>query len=265
MPALNAPERLWWQVHPAPAGVRPAPALVLLHGLGSSSGDWLLQVPVFSVHYRVLTVDLPGHGRSPAAGRLSVESMAADVAALLRRLDEPAAHVLGLSLGGCVALALGALHAERVRSLVLVNAFARLRPAGPRGLLRLLVRLGLLAAAPMPVLAAHVARGLFPDPDQRWLYERARASVSAMPRRRYLAAVRAVAAFDGRRLLPSVRCPTLVVAGERDRTVSRAAAEHLVRGIAGARLAVIAGSGHATPADRPEAFNRTVLDFLARA
>jgi 3-oxoadipate enol-lactonase len=264
VPVLNVPgARLWWEAHEAATGDRSAPPLVLLHGLGSSSADWRLQVPAFSARYRVLTVDLPGHGRSEASGRPSVEAMAAALAALLRRLGEPPAHALGLSLGGCVALALAAGDPERVRSLVLVNAFARLRPAGPRGLLRLLVRMALLAAAPMPVVAAHVARGLFPRPEQRALYERAVASLSAMPRRRYLAAVRAAAAFDGRRLLGSVRCPTLVVVGERDGTVSRAAAEHLARGIAGARLVVIADSGHATPADQPEAFNRAVLDFLA--
>lgn len=272
VPVLNVPgARLHWEAHGAAArgahgaaaSAPAAPALVLLHGLGSSSADWLFQVPVFAARYRVLAVDLPGHGRSEPAGRLSVESMAAAVAALLAHLGEPPAHLLGLSLGGCVALTLAARAPERVRSLILVNAFARLRPAGPRGALRLLVRLGLLAAAPMPVLAAHVARGLFPRPEQRALYERAAAGLAAMPRRRYLAAVRAVAAFDGRALLGSVRCPTLVVAGERDGTVSRAAAEHLACGIAGARLVVVPDSGHATPADQPETFNRLVLDFLA--
>ncbi|HXG03458.1 MAG TPA: alpha/beta fold hydrolase, partial [Candidatus Binatia bacterium] len=186
MPVLNVPgARLQWEAH-ASAEAATAPALVLLHGLGSSSADWLFQVPVFAARYRVLAVDLPGHGRSEARGRLSVEGMAAAVGALLRDLGEGPAHLLGLSLGGCVALALAAAQPERVRSLVLVNAFARLRPTGARGALRLLTRLGLLAAAPMPVVAAHVARGLFPRPDQRALYERAVASLSATPRRRYL-------------------------------------------------------------------------------
>jgi 3-oxoadipate enol-lactonase len=267
VPFLNVPgARLCWESHgPDAAAEGRPPSVVLLHGLGSSAADWFFQVPAFAARHRVLAPDLPGHGRSTADRPLSVEDMAAAVAALLERLGEPAAHVVGLSLGGCVALTLAAREPERVRSLVLVNAFARLRPAGPRGAARLLARLGLLAVAPMPVVAAQVARGLFPRPDQRALYERAVASLAANPRRRYLAALGAAAAFDGRAALASIHRPTLIVAGERDATVPRAAAERLARGIAGARLVVVPDSGHATPADQPEVFNRVVLDFLAAA
>src|SRR5439155_739221 len=83
------------------------------------------------------------------AGRLSVDTMADAVGALLARLGEPPAHVVGLSLGGCVGLALALRAPDRVRSLTLVNAVARLRPAGPTAALRLVVRLTLLATAPM--------------------------------------------------------------------------------------------------------------------
>ena len=81
-------------------GGRSAPAVVLLHGLGSSSADWPEQHAVLEARYRVVAVDLPGHGRSTLpAGAMTVESMARDVARLLVRLGEGPAHVLGLSLG----------------------------------------------------------------------------------------------------------------------------------------------------------------------
>lgn len=244
-------------------GPDAAPPVLFLHGLGSSSADWRFQVPAFAERYRVILADLPGHGASPRpAGRLTIEGMAGRVEALVAALDARPAHVVGLSLGACVALAL-ALHAPaRVRSLTLVNAFARLRPAGPRGAARMLVRLALLAVAPMDVVAAHVARGLFPRPEQRDLFLAAVAALSRTPRSAYVASVRALARFDVRDRLDRVACPTLVVAGEQDETVPRAAKEALCRAIPGARLAVIPGSGHATPHDRPEAFNRLVLEFL---
>lgn len=243
-----------------PAG---APSVLFLHGLGSSSADWAFQVPVFAERFRTITLDLPGHGRSSRPqGGLIVEAMAARVAEALERLGEGPAHVVGLSLGGCVALALALGAPDRVRSLTLVNAFARYRPAGLRGALRTLRRLGLLLCAPMDRVAAHVAAGLFPRPEQRDLYVAAVASLSRTPRRCYLAAMGALAAFDARRGLGGIACPTLVVAGDRDATVPLAAKEALARAIAGALLLVVADSGHATPADQPAVFNRAVLDFI---
>jgi len=238
--------------------------IVLLHGLGSSSADWAFQLPGLSRDQRVLAVDLRAHGRSSRPrGRLTIEAMANDVAVLLAALGVPPAHVVGLSLGGCVALTLALDHPECVRSLTLVNAFARLTPAGPRGALRMLTRLALLAGAPMRVVAAHVAGGLFPRPDQQALYRAAVASIGSTPRATYWSALRAVLGFDVRRRLAAVRCPTLVVAGDRDTTVPFVAKTRLQQGIPGAELLVVSDSGHATPCDQAECFNTALLAFVA--
>lgn len=252
-------------LHVEARGPRNAAAtLMLLHGLGSSSADWTFQLPEFERRHRVILIDLPGHGRSPLpARRPGIEDMAGALEAALDALTAPRVHALGLSLGGCVALALALRAPARVHSLTLVNAFARLRPAGLRGAARMAVRLALLAAAPMRVVAAHVAGGLFPHPEQRDLYLSAVASLSGTSRAGYLAGVRALARFDARHRLAAVRCPTLVVAGAADRTVPLPAQEALARAIPGARLAVVPGSGHATPIDQPEVFNRLALEFIA--
>jgi pimeloyl-ACP methyl ester carboxylesterase len=188
--------------------------------------------------------------------------MAHDVAALLAALGTPPAHVVGLSLGGCVALALALDHPAHVRSLTLVNTFARPAPAGPRGVLRLLTRLGLLACAPMRVVAAHVARGLFPRPEQRELYDAAVARLARNPRRTYLASLRGLLSFDVRRRLAEVRCPTLVVAGDRDTTVPLAAKRLLQQAIPGAELRLVGDSGHVTPHDQAARFNVLLLAFV---
>jgi pimeloyl-ACP methyl ester carboxylesterase len=243
------------------------PPLVLLHGLGSSANDWELQAPAFQPFFRVIAVDLPGHGRSPlsAAGRglLTVPGMADAVAELLGALADGPADVLGLSLGGCVAQALAARHPERVRRLVLVNTFARLQPAGRHGAARMAQRLGLLLAAPMGTVAAHVALGLFPRPEQQAFYDQCVERLGRNRRRAYLAALLAIARFDSRPWLPGLRCPALVVVGDRDQTVPRAAALALHRAIPGAELALIQDSGHATPIDQAQAFNEVVLGWLA--
>jgi pimeloyl-ACP methyl ester carboxylesterase len=238
------------------------PPVLLLHGLGSSSTDWEWQVPAFAAHHRVIVVDMPGHGRSPRRGPATAGTMAAAVEMVLAALDAPPVHVVGLSLGGCVGLTLALRAPARVRSLTLVNAFARLRPVDPRWMLRLLVRLALLAGAPMSVVAAHVARGLFPRADQAALYRQAVERLRRTSRRSYLAAVRALARFDVDGELAAIRCPTLVIAGAEDRTIPLDAKQRLAAAIPGARLVVVRDSGHATPIDRPDVFNDVVLRFI---
>jgi len=194
---------------------------------------------------------------------VTIESMADDVAALLAEIDGEPAHVVGLSLGACVALRLALQAPARVRSLTLVNPFARVQPTGPRDVARLLLRLTMLGVAPMRMVGAHVARGLFPWPEQRALYESAVSSLGATSRSGYAAALRALAQFDARGQVAAIRRPTLVVAGDRDGMVPLAPKLRLAAAIPGARIVVVPASGHATPYDQPATFNRVLLEFLA--
>lgn len=189
--------------------------------------------------------------------------MAERVESLLAELGEPPVHVVGLSLGACVGLLLARRAPARVRSLTLVNAFARLEPPDAAGTLRMALRLILLATAPMTTVAALVARGLFPRPEQADLYRAAVASLSRTSRRVYFESIAALASFDVRDRLAQIAQPTLVVAGERDRTIARAATEALARGIPGARFEIVSDSGHATHYDQSQVFNRLVLEFLS--
>ncbi len=232
--------------------------------MGSSSADRTLQVPAFSPTHRVIAVDLRAHGQSNnPTGSFTIEQMADDVAGLLTQLGQPPAHVVALSLGGCVALALAQRHSARVRSLTLVNTFAKYQPAGSRGLARQLQRLYLLSFGSMPQVAAFVARGLFPKPEQAPHRQAAIASLSQNPRRTYFAAMRALLRFNVLDQLPTLQHPALVVTGDRDTTVALSAKETLHRGLPHSRLLVIPDSSHATPYDQFEIFNQAVMEFIA--
>jgi 3-oxoadipate enol-lactonase len=252
--------RLHYKIH-NPAG-RSGPPVVLLHGLGSCGDDWLLQVPALTPHHGVITPDLPGHGESgaPPSG-LTIAALARSVAGLLDSRDARRAHIVGLSLGGVVALQLAVDRPELLSSLVLVNAFPRLR-RHPGGLVRGMVRIGLLAAAPMSWTGRWVAGGLFPGEGKAALREVAAQRIASNSRLPYLRTVGAILRFDLSRRLGEIHVPTLVLAGAEDRTVPLASKVELARGIEGARLEVIEGSGHATPIDAPEAFNAALLRFL---
>lgn len=258
--AARTPVALHHRLHVSP--VSGAPTVLLLHGLGSCGEDWGLQVPALVPRFTVLAPDLRGQGQSAMpAGWPSMEAMAADVLCLLDRLKIESMHVVGLSLGGAVALQLAADAPNRVRSLVAVNTFARLRSA--RGSLgRGMNRMWLAATGRMDELGRRVAAGLFPYAGQEDLRSMAAARLAGNPPLTYVKLMIAIGRFDLRARLREIRLPTLVVAGEQDTTVSLSCKLELAAGIPGARIERLAGSGHATPLDDSESFNALLLGFL---
>ena len=238
--------------------------LVLLHGLGSSCRDWLLQVPVFSETYCVIAPDCRGHGDSDKPpGPYSIQLFASDVMALLNHLDLTQAHVLGVSMGGLVALEMALADSQRIESLALVNTFSHLIVSGLGSLAALLRRALILRLFDMERMGRLVARQLFPKPDQEALRQFTAERWAHNDRAAYRAASLAVWRFNVTPRLGEIYCPTLIIAGEQDRTVSPPHRDVLHRGIAGSRLVVIPDSTHATPIDQPQRLNQVVLECLA--
>lgn len=251
---------LFYQTHGPAQPSRPP--VVLLHGLGSCSSDWELQLPVLTDERTVLAVDLRGHGQSAPVDRgLRIRDLAGDVSGLARDLGQGPAHWVGLSLGALVALQAAVDVPEQIRSLTLVNGFARLRlhwasafsGAG---------RIALLLSGRMDWMGRWVARSLFPHELQGDLRRMAAERIGANDRGSYIRTLLAVASFDVRKDLPTINQPSLVVAGAEDRIVPMAAKVTLAEGLPRSRLEVIPRSGHATPIDSAPEFNRLLVDFL---
>lgn len=237
--------------------------LVLLHGLGSSQVDWLYQIPAFQPHFRVIAPNLRGHPPSSCLrGPTTIETLAADIAHLLTALSVERAHVLGLSLGGAVAQVLAIDFPEKVERLLLVNTFARLWPTSPHEGYVLGRRLLVTRFFPAAATARVVAHDLFPKPDQAaWRAEvLKRAGQTDAISYRYL--VQAIRRFDVRHRLDRIAAATLVLTGDRDAMVPRGCQQQLVRGIPKVQWRLVRDSGHPTPLDQPEEFNRVVLNFL---
>src|SRR5438874_12333608 len=100
---------------------KKAPILLLLHAAMGSMRRYYAWVPPLSRHYRVVRMDLRGHGSSeiPSADReLTLERLVSDVAELMDRLSCPSAHIVGNSAGGYLGQQLAMNHPERVRSLM---------------------------------------------------------------------------------------------------------------------------------------------------
>jgi 3-oxoadipate enol-lactonase len=242
--------------------------LLLLHGLGSSARDWEHQAPVFAQRYRVVIPELRGHGRSEKPrGPYSIPLFASDIADLLESLALAPVHVVGLSLGGFVAFQLAVDYPDLVRSLVVVNS----APGLPRESLRarsqlasaLLLRRLIVRLFGMRTLGRFLGRKLFPRPDQAALK---RAFIERWAENHpdaYLASLTTVSGWSVEDRLDSITCPVCVIAGEHDfipLKVKQSCAAKLPNG----ELIVIPASGHFTPVDNPEPFNRAVMWFLER-
>ena len=99
--------------------------LLFIHGLGSSTCDWNAQTDYFSEHYKVIALDLRGHGQSDKAdGEYSIPLFAEDVSCLIKKLTLKEINIVGISLGGMIAMQLSIDHPELVKSLIIVNSFS---------------------------------------------------------------------------------------------------------------------------------------------
>ncbi|HEY4720288.1 MAG TPA: alpha/beta hydrolase, partial [Anaerolineae bacterium] len=238
--------------------------VLLLHGLGSCGDDWFFQTPILAERGRhVIAPDLRGHGQSSnLRGPISVTQLAADIAGLMDGLGLASAHIVGLSLGGLVGQQLAIDFPQKVQRLILTNTFAHLWPTSLRELYTLLRRAIVSRLLPLNLTAQVVAADLFPRPDQSELRQAALDRVQTNDLTAYRSLIGAIRRFDTRRSLHRIHAPTLVITGDRDRVVPRGCQLQLVRGIPNVRWQMVRDSGHATPIDQPEEFNRLVLEFL---
>jgi len=242
---------------------RGRPAILMLHGLGATGASWGQHAERLGLEgYRILLPDLRGFGRSDFPGHTSIRAMAQDMASLLDARGACPAHVVGISMGGAVALQLTIDRPHLVRGLVLVNTFAHLEPGSLRSRLYFLSRLIMVHTLGLAPQARLVARHMFPAPEQEALRQALYKQIVQAHPAGYRAVMRALSRFDARRRLRDICSPTLVLTGQKDRTVSPGNQRTLVERIPGARQIMVANAGHALPEDQPDMFFRNVKEFL---
>jgi 3-oxoadipate enol-lactonase len=259
MPAVAADDGVAIAYETAGAG----DPIVLVHGLGSYAGDWRPQIDALAPAFRVVAVDLRGHGDSGTPpGPYSVPRFAADVAAVMQALGLGPAHVIGLSLGGAVAFQLAVDRPALVRSLTIINSGPAFVMTSLRLRFAIWLRLFMLKTFGLEALGRMIVKRLFPKPDQEGLRRAFLEHYVRNDRRAYEASTRALVGWTVADRLHAIRCPVLVISGDRDYTPV-AAKEPYVAALPDARLAVIADAGHACTIERPDEVNRVIGGFLA--
>lgn len=241
-------------------------AVLFLHGLGMSRTGFDPQLTELSDRRRCIAWDMPGYGASPLpAGGLTFPLLADAVAALLDRLGLSSAHLVGLSMGGQIALHAALAHPARVRSLALLDtspAFG-LDGTDPEEWKRL--RLEPLEQGAEPAaFAEQVLRGVMGPRVTDAQVAEAVATMSRITAPALAAAVRNLVTHDVRARLGEIEAPTLVLCGELDEETPLAYSEALRDGIAGAELAIVPGVGHVSNLEAPETVNALLSSFLDR-
>ncbi|MCR6631921.1 MAG: alpha/beta hydrolase [Magnetospirillum sp.] len=235
------------------------PAVVLVHGAGMDHSVWTLHDRALAHAGRaVLSVDLPGHGRSEGEALASIPALAQWLAALLDAVGIGQAAVAGHSMGALAALSFAARFPARARAAALLGAAAQmpvnedLRNAArekPAAAAAMIVGWGFSAEA---ALGGSAAPGLWLTGTATSLLAGARPGVLAAD----LEACNDYA--DGLSDAARVRCPALVIAGERDRMSPAKAGRELAAALPHGDIRVLPGAGHMVMAERPDA----VLDLL---
>jgi 3-oxoadipate enol-lactonase len=243
-------------------GEKPA-GVLLLHGLGATCQSWQLQTPaLLDAGYRVIVPDLRGFGNSAyPGGSNNPEIMARDMARLVNRLDLEKVHLVGISLGGTVALELAINNPELVKSLVITNSFARLRPKKISLWIYYLVRLMLVHLIGIETQATYVANKLF---DDDLLSRTFKEQVCQSDPQGYRSTMRSLAYFDVTREVGKIQKPTLVITGDQDTVVPLENQVELSELIPGSEHLIIPGAGHAVTVEKPDEFNHMLTAFLLR-
>ena len=202
-----------------------APAMVMLHALGEHAASWDTVAPRFATRFRVVALDLRGHGASDWPGTYSFELMRDDVIGVLDDLDLHELVLVGHSMGGTVAYLVAQAQPSRITRLVVEDApppFARTRPVPPRPA-------GELSFdwAVVPAIIEEVN-----DPSQRWWTH-----------------------------LPDITAPTLLIGGGSTSHIPQEKLVDVARVVPWCTLITIP-AGHDIHESEPDAFSEVVLDWL---
>ncbi|MEQ8405804.1 MAG: alpha/beta fold hydrolase [Oceanicaulis sp.] len=243
------------------------PLAVFLHGIGGNRTNWRDQLPVFAKRFTAVAWDARGYGESDDySGALKFEDFSADLERVLDHFGVADAHVIGLSMGGRIALDFTGRRPGRVRSLTLVDTGAGRKPGDPAELERFLAlrKKPILDGRSPAEIAEGVAQTLAGDSITPDAYQRLVESLSRLHPESYLKTMDTVTRYDGYPAFETIERPTLVVVGDEDRIAPPDWARRMADSIPGAALKVIERAGHISNIEAPEAFNAAVLEFLER-
>jgi pimeloyl-ACP methyl ester carboxylesterase len=238
--------------------------IVFLHAFPLNRTMWTQQEEALSSQFRVITIDLRGHGESDAPlWRYTLDQSADDVCALLGHLAIQQALFVGLSMGGYILFAFYRKYANRVKGLILADTRAQADTAegkdGRFQMAQTAYKKGPSAIADMmiPKLLSPVTVQSKPE-----LVRQVRAMIEGNQISGIVGDLMAMAERpDSVLLLSQITCPTQIIVGERDQATPPSDAHLMADQIPAARLAIIPEAAHLSNLEQPDTFNQIVTAF----
>lgn len=227
--------------------------IVFIHGLGENLESWKHQTKFFSKDFKVVALDLRGHGKSGVPKKkIEMDDFAGDVMGLLNHLGIKKAHFCGLSMGALVIFELYKRHPDYFLSMILVATRPRYPPA----------QTAALEGMSMEVIGEEVATFALAASAAESLREEVAKMIAGTQKDVYLQSAEATSMLNYTDLLPKIKVPTLIIVGDRDIVTPVHSAEILNRDIPRSILKMMRGIGHLPNRENPEEFNNTLEEFL---
>lgn len=236
------------------------PPVVFIHGLGCTWRVWVRQIPWVAQHRRVIALDCRGAGQSTAPSRdWTTADMTLDLLELLNALGIRQATVVGLSMGGTIALQFALDHPNRLHDLALVGTLGGI-PDPLRD--KVEQELNFILTQSISVIAQARITNAFSDSVDPRLRDWVIKMVARNDIDHYRRAARATVAFNVRDRLRDIGVPTTIICGSEDRSTPTAMSVELHRGIPGSRYVELSGASHFANLESSCAFNRALAEAL---
>ncbi len=243
------------------------PAILFSHGLFWDTSLFAPQIAALKSRYRCVAYDHRGQGQSADSDlrTIDMDTLFADAVALIEALDLKPVHVCGLSMGGFVALRLGARRPDLVGSLLLLDTSADPEPPKNVPKYRLwnwIARcfgVGPVVEATMPIM---FGKSALSDPARATERDAWRRQLRSNRRSLWRAVNGVIERPSVYHELSRITAPTLVMVGEEDTVTVPAKAERIAAAIAGAKLVRVPRAGHIVTLEQPQAATRAICGFL---
>ncbi len=264
MPYVTTERRMNWHYEALGQGE----ALVFLHGWAASSKVFVQQAEYFSQKYKVILIDLPGHGKT-SWQPLSFEDIAQEIGCLLEKMNISSLSLVGSSMGGVIALRLCELFPQTIKRLVMVGSLPQFcrSPGVPLGLERAQFdKLKSQLTYKYPTILDIFFRSLFTmeeraSPRFQWIHQFRREEY--VPSREALVyLLDMLGKEDLMPILKDMKAPVLLIAGQEDYICPPDSLAFLKRILPRGRFETIAQAGHFPFLIKAMEFNQVVEDFL---